>query len=742
MKAAAPTIDRVAKAIAIVASVWFAFAAAWGMFGIPGGGHIGAGGAGNVMAAEQMIRWRIGYPAWGWFRGVAPVQAEYLCHHPYGQYYIPAALFWLFGHKDCLVHLPAVLMSATMPPMLYGIGRARWGAPLGAVAAAAYTVIPIAVGFSNFWNLETICIFGALLFFWGHSRHLATHRRRHLIASLIGLGFACSGDWAGYLMVAPTIVWAFLRAFVLTPRMTPHFRIEPYARWWALSMILVVASLAWWIGLFQHAGQIGEWLNAGSSRGGGEAATLHATLEGRKTWIDFSFTPLAIAIGKIAAPVCLLRALVIRRDEETYALALLFGAGTQYVVFKEGADVHIFWPHEFAPYFALALAQLAATIGAVVGWVTRWFSRNRAPAVAAVAAFVVGMTPVIAMAHDGVKSLWVWRRTGGRYDDNGTLIRSHVDSLYVVRKVVMPQTPPGARIDTHPSLGWGWEYYWSYQGENNALATPIASGGASVATHPFWLSRGSGMTGDEQRRIASTTHVRIYGDSWVVDQREARAPVDAYSLHEREPTVFEWLVYGGTERTRSILPNPDPWLTWEWRTHLGQSATTPPGEPVTLNEVRIAHNLAIANGDDAGADRWRKRIEESLDHSVETSFTHGVRLLGVKMTNGVEPRVECFFELLGQDGKGIGDVWFDVHSTIEARESFSLIPPSPTDRQVAFGPSLPTKLWRVRFIYSLEVVFSHRIGVERYWGTWQTRDGSPVPTRTDGKPDTTLATLP
>ncbi len=743
MKAAAPTIDRIARAIAIVASVWFAFAAAWGMFGIPGAGHIGAGGAGNVMAGEQMIRWKILYPAWGWFSGLTPPTYDYLCHHPFGQYYVPAVLFLIFGHHDVLVHLPAVLMSVAMPPLLYGIGKERWGAPIGAVAAAGYVVVPIAVGFSNFWNLETICIFGALLFFWGHSRHVTTHRRRYLAASLTGLGFACSGDWAGYLMVAPTLGWTFLRAFVFTPRMTPQFRLEPYARWWTLSFVLVSATLLWWIWLFHHAGQISEWLNAGAQRGGGDAATLRATLDARKTWIDFSFTPLAIAIGKIAAPVCLLRVLVTRWDEETYAVGLLLGAVIQYVNFKQGADVHIFWPHGFAPYFALALAQLAATIGAAVVWIGRWFSRTRAPAVAAVIGLVVGLVPVAAMAHDGVKSLWVWRRTGGRYDENGSFIMSLVDSLYVLRVVVRPQSPAGARVDTHPTVGWGWEYYWSYQGESNSVNTPLAAAGASVENHPFWLSRASGMSSDEMRMIAAQTHVRVYGDSWVVDQRERPALLDAYSLNEREPNAFEWLVYGGTEPMRSIGRSPDPWLTWEWRTHLGQAVAPPLAVPKTLDEIRIAHNVAVANGDEAGAARWHDRIEQALDRSAAANFTQGVRLMGVRVTGGVEPRVESWFELSETpDNKPLGEVFFAVRSTVEARERFSLIPPSPTDRDMAYPPSLATKLWRRRFIYTTDAVLNHRIGVERYWGAWQSRDGSPAPARTDGQPETTLTTSP
>jgi hypothetical protein len=737
MKGPALTIDRVSRWIAIAASGWFAFAASWGMFGIPAAGHIDAGSAGNVMAAEQMIRWKIMYPAWAWYSGARPAPTIYLCHHPFGQYYVPAFLFWLFGHHDCLVHLPAVLMSIAIPPMLYGIGKERWGAPIGAVAAAGYVFVPIAVGFASFWNLETICIFGALLFFWGHSRHVTTRRRRYLVASLVGLAFACSGDWVGYLLVAPTLGWAFLRAFVFPARMTPYLRIAPYAQWWALSVILIVVSLAWWLGLFHHVGQINEWLSSGESRGGAETATLRATLDARKSWIEFSFTPLAIAVGKIAAPVCLLSLLVARFDEETYALGILFGASVQYVVFKEGADVHIFWPHYFAAYFALALAQLARAVGAVVGWVARRFSAKRGPMLAAITGLVIGMMPVAAMAHDGVKSLWVWRRTGGRYNDNGSLISSQVEMLFVLRHVVMPHTKRETPLDVHPSAQFGWEQSWTYQGESRVVGGP-AVGRPGVETHPYWVGRASGMLADEQRKIAAAAHVRIYGDIWVVDQREKPAPADAYSLNEREPNAFEWLVYGGTEPMRSIGSTPDPWKTWEWRTHLGQPAVAPAGDPVTLDEQRIAYNVAVASGDAAGAARMRQRIESQLDLGPATTFTSGVRLVGVRVAGGVQPRVESWIE----PDAPMGEASFNVRSKVEARNPLSLIGPDPTDREMAFAPSLPTKLWKAHFLYSTEAVLNHRIGREKYWGFWQSRDGTPAPRRTDGKPETILTVVP
>jgi|CZKU01.1.fsa_nt_gi 4-amino-4-deoxy-L-arabinose transferase-like glycosyltransferase len=740
MKAHAPTIDRVARGVAIVASAWFAFAAAWGMFGIPGGGHIGSGSAANVMAAEQMIRWKIMYPAWGWYNGDPPALGNYYCHHPFGLYYVSAALGWVFGHHDVLVHLPAVLMSAAIPPLLYGIGKERWGAPLGAVAAAGYSVVPIAVGFSNFWNLETISIFGSLLFFLGHSRHMTTRRTRYLVASLIGLATACSGDWVGYLLVAPTLGWAFLRAFVLPLRLTPRFRLEPYTRWWALSVTVAVASLVWWIWLFHHVNQIADWLNSGASRGGAHTddfrASLRATLDARKSWIEFSFTPLAIKIGKVAAPVCLVRWFVTRRDEETYSLGILFGASLQYVGFKEGADVHIFWPHYFAAYFALALAQLAGAIAAALGWLVGRVNRSRAPAVAAIAGLALGLIPVAAMAHDGVSSLWVWRRTGGRYNDRGSPIESGIDELYVLKNVIRPRIARETRIDHYPSVGWGWEQLWTNEGEANAEATPSA--GVASAPRPFWIGRGSRMSGDEERRIAGAAHVRIYGDIWVVDEREGAGPVDAISLNEHEPSLVQWLLVDGTEPARSIGKSPDPWATWEWRTHLGQPAALPAGEPTTLDELRISHNVAISQGDDTAAGRLLQRIKGQLDLGAATSFGQGVRLLGTRVTRGAQPKVESWFECTSP----MGDASFNVRSSVEARAPFSLIDPDPIDREMAYPPPISTKLWRPRFLYMTYAVLNHRIGRERYAGAWQSRDGSPAPRRADGKPDTTLAVIP
>jgi 4-amino-4-deoxy-L-arabinose transferase-like glycosyltransferase len=723
----------IASVLVVVASLWFAFAAAWGLFGLLPAGHLGAGSAGNAMAAEQMLRWKILYPAWNWYENAAPPKGAYICHHPFGQYYSQAIFLWIFGHRDFVVRLPAVLMSAAMPPLLYGIARERWGVVSGAVAAVAYSVIPIALGFSSFTNLETVCIFGALLFFWGHSRHMATGRRGFAVASLAGLLVTCSGDWVGYVILAPALAWFFLRGFVFSVRLTPRFRFEPYARWWAFAVALATASAMLWMALFFRADAIQGWVEQATVRGGAETTKLHDVLEARKNWIDFCFTPLAIRLGRVAAPVCLLRLLLFRRDEEIYSLALLFGATFQYVAFKQGADVHIFWPHYFAPYYALALAQLSHLVASAVAWlVARWAPSSRAPVVAWVG-LTLGILPSVAMARDGVKSLWVWRETGGRYDDNGSTIRSNVDFLEVIRQVMLRKAPLRSRVAAHPSAGWGWEQEWAMQGNADSVGPPTPGKGSD---HIFWVGRGTGLRSSEQQKFSSEAHVRVYGDLWVVDQRERAAPLDAFSMNEREPNPWEWLWFNPTERVRRVGDRPDPWLTWEWRTHLGQEVSEPTGEPTTIDEERIAHNAAVARGDSSGAERWRERIEAQLNRTVVARFGDNLRLIGVRVVEGVEPRLETWFEA---SHPLAGDASFSVRSTIVDRARWSLIPAAKVDRQMVSVSPIPTKLWRRGFLYKVETVLDHRIGREQYLGVWTSLDGTPAPARSDGRPETLVA---
>ena len=155
--------------------------------------------------------------------------------------------------------------------------------------------------------------------------------------------------------------------------------------------------------------------------------------------------------------------------------------------------------------------------------------------------------------------------------------------------------------------------------------------------------------------------------------------------------------------------------------------------------IRIAHNVAVATGDGAAEQRLRQAIEQALDRTPAASFSQGLKLLGVRVTGSAQPRVESWFEFTGEPP--LGELLFGVRSTVVAKDPLSLIPPDPTDREMAAPPSLSTRLWRARFIYVTDAVLNHRLGTERYSGRFRSRDGSPPPERLDGKPQTVLATV-
>src|SRR5262249_45374539 len=113
--------ERLARAIAIAATVWFALAASWELFGPVLAGHYAAmGGIG-----ENMLRWRILGPVWEYTTS-RPPPSMYYCHHPFGIYWATAALMKLFGRHDFICRLAPVLLSAVAPPLLFATGRAIW----------------------------------------------------------------------------------------------------------------------------------------------------------------------------------------------------------------------------------------------------------------------------------------------------------------------------------------------------------------------------------------------------------------------------------------------------------------------------------------------------------------------------------------------------------------------------------------------------------------------------------------
>lgn len=456
-----PLEERVSRAVALLATLWFTLAAAWELFGPPLAGHY-ASSASVGISAENMLRWRILGPVLE-YTAAQPAPSAYYCHHPWGIFFTTAALMQLFGRHDVICRLAPVLLSAATPPLLYAIGRSVYRPAAGAAAAASFVVLPIALAFANFNALEVPVITWTLLGLWGYVRLTQTGRRRHVAAALVGMLLALQADWPAFILTGALLGLGLLRGFLLPRWFEPLASFRRFAILWAWLSTGAVLTLVFYLVLFQRSGKLDDWVGSYGFRASGNTTPLADVLKARSYWIELSFTPIAIALGKLGAVVAALRLLWLRREPEALPLLYLLMATVQYVVFKQGADIHVFWPHYFAAYFALAMGALVATAASAVELAGRWIARLGRGPIAGLAALGVALLPIAAIARDGIPALRYARDTGGRFNEKGLLIHSD-GAKTAFLQFIEPALPRGVAIEMHEGMKTTWSQLWTLGG--------------------------------------------------------------------------------------------------------------------------------------------------------------------------------------------------------------------------------------------------------------------------------------
>jgi 4-amino-4-deoxy-L-arabinose transferase-like glycosyltransferase len=728
MSRALAWMTRLARGLGVSAGVFFALAAAWGLFGVIGGGHYGVPASSSI-AAENMLHWKIFEPAID-YQPTPPVPARFYCHHPFMTFW-EAVPPLLFGHHDWAVLFPGVVLSALTVVLIYRTAMAVWG-PLGAAAATCgYAVLPITLSFSNFNSLEVSVVFGWSLFFWGHVRALATSKKRYVVASVLGAFWAVNADWIGFVAVALVLVFGFARMF-LPKRLFANVKPLLYARWWILTTCVICASFFAYFFLFVKWNMLNELFSSMNMRTAGSNAPLEVVLAARRYRIESCFPPPVILLGKIAAPIALLRVVVRRRDEEFFSLALLVAATVQYLGFKQAADIHIFWPFQFSLYFAFAFAQVVVTL--------RWIVENALVLLrrtwARTAAFGVGLGFValftLALLPDGLRGLYTGRATWGRFNQESLHMETDVHRVVAL---ISKRLPPGSVMAFNTNLDWNWSLDWTL-GRARSASTGLPKRGTVDPAHAFYLARASRLSGADLVQLATDWHLEIYGDIVVADLQQAPGPLDAFTYREHEPNPIEWYFVGGTEPAVALAY--DPFATWEWRTHLGQPAEAPSVEPVTIDELRIAHNIAVERKDTARVAVLRAKIDSLIGHAITARFSQGISLIGERHIEGVMPREEIWFQA---EGPTQGEAQVGVAARMDAPSRWSFIAPDPLVRPLTQPMPMPTHLWRPGYLYTQQIILYHRIGTETFAIGWSSRDGAPAPQRLDGPPTFDLLTV-
>lgn len=696
----------VSRGILVVASVFFALAAAWEMFGPILAGHY-ASMASMGIIADNMHTWGIHTPVWS-YTVTPPAPSEVYCHHPWGIFWTTWAMSEVFGRHDVVCRLPAILLSAATPPLLYCIGRDLYRPIAGAAAAVAFVVLPISLSFAAFNALEVPVMAYGALFLWGWIRFRASRRRLHRAAMLGGALGAVLSDWPGFVLVA-CVLAVELAVFARSPR---AFGRERVLAWIGLASIALLVG-GFHLLTFRALGNLDDLFGSYTMRSQGRAVPLDRKLAARAFWIDLSFTPAAIALGKVAAVLIPVRVVLLRRAAELAPLAVLLMALLQYLLFPQGADVHVFWPHYFAMFFALGVATLTATIAPPIAALARGRLRNASFAVA----FGVLAIPLALVLRDGVEVLSWARATGGRFSEKGALIETDGDKIAALKELAS-ELPADATVGLHDSMKPGWAHAWALGGrvtervilDPSSRELPTDCVVADIRQLP------EGVT----RRLLRDHDVVALGPFLVV---RPGSGFGAKGLLAREPTTSEWLLESAHEPVWTL--RDDPFLAWEIAEHYDARAEPVLVAPASLEHLRVAYDMALSSGGDTEA--LFAKLVASFDTSAAVRFSGGLELIGVRVEDGVQPRATL---LLRADGPLAPGVFPKVRSRVVERAALSTLPADPVHRDVAPKPLVLPTLWKKGWVYSLSMALLPRPGVEVFELRFS---GASPPIATDGR---------
>jgi hypothetical protein len=634
-----------------------------------------------------------------------------------------SALFMkLFGHHAWACRLPAVLQSVLTVPALYLAGRALWSPVAGAAAASSFAVLPIALSFADFNSLEVPVIFGITLSILGFARFRQGYRKRFAALSLFGIVYAVCCDWAAIVFAGAWFGALFLIVILLgrwTAR-AERLRVAVFCGIGIASCALAVGAHLY---VFAQLGQLNELRQQGDIRSTGSNLPLSTVLAARKFWIDVSFTGLAITLGKLAAPVIAVRVLLRRTDLEALPLAVLAMAAFQYVVFKQGADIHVFWPHYFALYFALGWAAL---IQSALDWLPlilpkllragpklqRFSEQPLGPIVLFVGAFVPAL-----IFPDGLRALGYAHRSGGRFNENGHLTKPDKDKVAALEWLTA-RMASSSGVTLHPGMRQSLWVDWSLQRPvSTVMGLPS---GAWSARDRYYLADLRFLGASEQEALVQGRAPLFVGPFVAIDRAAPSGPLSAFYVQRLAPTLLQSYWVSSSHALRRIAP--DPYATWELRDRFGLSPNDPPtAGPRGFEELRIAHNIAISRGDSVAAERYREQALHGILRGPGETFPNGDAYLGTRLEHDGSLVATLYFSSAGEDAS---DPMLFIRSSIKDGAFASLVPKDTLTAEVGMPFAIPTNRWKRGYIYSSITEVIARIGSEVWTATFRSTRGA------------------
>ncbi len=715
--------EDIAQAAAICACLFFAAVSFWEILGPLQGGHY-ASAAGYAIAGENMAKWHkfaveVGYDF------AAPTPDKYYCHHPYGVAVLDAIAYAVFGHHWYTIRLPAIFCSVLTPPLIYRFGRVAWGVVPAAVATIAFVFVPIDLAFCNFGNLEVPTIFFGALFSWATARLWQAWKPRYVTLASIGALGACQADWVGIVLVGCVVGFAFLRAYVMPRRWYGRLEERAHARWFGYATAAAMGTFAMYVVLFAKADKLGDFISGYHTRSAGSEDTWAAIFtQRRKMWFNWMVTPLGLGTVVAGLPFSAFR--LTRRPVEIIPIAWTFAATFQYLVFKQGADVHIFWPHYFGPAAALAAGVVTASFMGIRRRLLARLSDRVRPFVSDASKAMIAVllvAPLALLARMSLPQLVQSRITGGRFDDGGRYIATDADvaqfTAWAVSDVPLENT--GVLVQN----GFDHTYNTMYGAHRPSDKHGGNVSGAST-TDPdrILILDARVMSPGELSAIATHFSTEAVGPYWRVDRSHAGSSVVAMRYRETQPNLLEWLFVSGTDLVRRIGPEDDQFASWEWNNALGIDTVSPSAAPGTFDELRVAHNVALARNDTGRAGDLWKRVMGKVKNPERIDFTGDLHILAIDVDRGAATVVTLLWEA-GASYKPV-DTYFQVKCNVTAPPKLWKGPTDYFEKDMAPVPPIHPSMYKPGFLYVQRFVALHRIGTEECKGSFPTAELHPV----------------
>jgi len=712
--------ERVMHWLAVLACVFYAAVALWESFGPSRSGHLSSSAA-NAIAGENMWNWRKYEVFMAYALQPAPIEQSYT-HHPFGIVVLQAIAYVLLGHNWFAMRAGAIFCSILSAPCVYGFGRKAWGVIPAASATIFFSFVPVALAFSNFSSLEVPTIGFGLLFTWATAKLWSEWKTRHLVLAAIGALGCCNGDWAGIVFVGAVAGFGFVRAYVLPRRLYGRIDERTYAKWFAFALLASAGTVVFYLALFGKADKLGDLMGSYHQRSSGSEATIAEVLANprRKLWLGVMLGPVAIDALYVGIPVACVR--LLRKPLEIFPVAWAFAASFQYFGFKQGADIHIFWPQYYAPAAALAAGSLVATLSearaAFVLGVERLFKGPALPhffrASTGILLGVFIAVPLALLGRIGIVELVQGRKTGGVFDQGGKFIITGAETAQFAEWAFANVATAGSTVQVLEKFDFNFS---SEYGANR----PYVRVNTLVAAKPEDPQRIAVLDTRNQsvkdlQTIANQFAVQDVGPLWRVDRAQKGPSFSALQYREREPNPFEFLFISGTDLIRTIAKSDDPFATWEWRDALDLPNPAPSATPTTLDELRIAHNIAVVEKDAARV----KELEAKLAGAVGTPnglrYSGGITLQGVDVHKG--PAIVVTLYWATDAAYKPTDVQYQVKCKIVAAPPLWEAPLDYFEKDMAPVALIRPATWKPGSLYTQRFIALHRVGREECQGSF------------------------